>query len=94
MPTPDESPELAAAYAQLDEAIRTIADARGYMVPGEQITSWLLVGHTQRIDEADGDIRESYLTLYNGGQMSPHVALGLLAAGRALTTESLLDDDD
>ena len=61
-------------YEQLEDAIRAIGTAEGWLTDDQYITNWILVGAAAT---PDPEIN-AYFRIYAGSSQAPHINLGLL----------------
>lgn len=88
------TPEIRRAQQALDDAIKALMELHGYTGPKEGvITDWIVVV-AQEGYEDDGDVKSGYTSLYSGGSMATHKALGLLRCGLMYIELVNREDDD
>lgn len=84
------SPELSAAYAELDAAIDRVRQAIDPELP-TFMGDWALVVVEHHLEEPR---KNTYTRLFRGGHLPYHVCVGLYETALELTQESGAGDDD
>lgn len=83
----ERTPEQVTADNAFEDALRGMVRAYELVSADEVLTTWVLVGASQGLDEG----RTNYFHTFPGGVLPTHIAVGLL---RVAETQLLHGDDE
>jgi hypothetical protein len=87
--TDERTPEQVKADNLMDDAIAEAAKAYDLVPEGDVVTTWAVVGASIGLDAG----RTNYFGVYPGGNLPPHVAVGLFEVAKNEVLSGSGDDE-